>query len=234
MRDRYSKGPRRACAVAGALVLMLGAWGGGSALAQNADDEEVPLDTKLLRQFLKDLGLRRDGENIDYHERAPLVVPPSRSLPPPQNEASVANNPAWPRDPDAQQRKLEAAKKKQPARTAAETMDAEGRPLSRSELDRGRLPAGTSSGGSQSPEEGGRALRPSELRGGKNLFSDLFSSFSNTGEVGTFTGEPPRDELTAPPVGYQTPSPEQPYGLSPKNEKAKALTLEQRTSGETR
>jgi len=27
-----------------------------------------------------------------------------------------------------------------------------------------------------------------------------------------FTGEPKRTDLTAPPPGYQTPSPDQPYG----------------------
>jgi hypothetical protein len=74
----------------------------------------VPLDTKLMRQFLKDLGLRRDGEGIDYRERAPLVVPPSRNLPPPQSEASVTANPAWPKDPDVQQRNVAATKKRLP------------------------------------------------------------------------------------------------------------------------
>ena len=75
--------------------------GGTSAFAQSAaEDEDVPLDTKLMRQFLKDLGLRRDGEGIEYRERAPLVVPPSRNLPPPQSEAAVTANPAWPKDPD--------------------------------------------------------------------------------------------------------------------------------------
>ena len=236
MGERYpTRRSRRARILAGALALVLAGWGAGSAWAQNAadDEEEVPLDTKLMRQFLKDLGLRRDGEGIEYRERAPLVVPPSRNLPPPQSEAGVTNNPAWPKDSDVKQRKADTAKKKQPNRTAAETMDAEGRPISRSELDRGRVAAGTPTGGSPSPEEGGRPLRPSEL-GGKNLFSDMFSSVTgDKGEVGKFNGEPLRDNLTAPPVGYQTPSPNQPYGLSPKNQK-KALTVEDRASGETR
>jgi hypothetical protein len=130
-------------------------------------------------------------------------------------------------------RKAAAVKKKQPYQTAAEAMEAEGKPISRSELDRGKVAAGTASSGSNGPEEGGRPLRPWEL-GGKNLFSDMFSTFSDKGETGTFTGEPVRDNLTAPPTGYQTPSPDQPYGIGPKNEKKKALTLEQRTAGETR
>src|SRR5712691_1378090 len=156
MRNRFPKKQRRgAAAVAGTLALALAlSWSAGSAFAQNADDEDVPLDTKLIRQFLKDLGLRRDGESIEYRERAPLVVPPSRTLPPPQQgEAAINNNPAWPKDPDVVKRKAEAARKKQPAsnKTAAETMIEEGRPLSRAELERGR---GTSaSSGSQTPEE---------------------------------------------------------------------------------
>ena len=154
----------------------------------------MPLDTKLMRQFLKDLGLRRDGEGIDYRERAPLVVPPSRNLPPPQSEASVTANPAWPKDPDAQQRKVEAAQEKaaQPdcgrnhgsGRTAA---------FRRAELDRGKIAPGTSAnaGSPQNPDESARAMRPSEL-GSKSFFSDIFSSFSDKEETGTFTGEPPR------------------------------------------
>jgi hypothetical protein len=188
-----------------------------------------------MRQFLKDLGLRRDGEGIDYRERAPLVVPPSRNLPPPQSEASVTANPAWPKDPDAQQRKVEATKKKLPNRTAAETMEAEGRPISRSELDRGKIAPGTSAnaGSPQNPDESARAMRPSEL-GSKSFFSDIFSSFSDKGETGTFTGEPTRESLTAPPAGYQTPSPAQPYGLAPKQAKGKAATVEDRAAGTSR
>jgi hypothetical protein len=33
-------------------------------------------------------------------------------------------------------------------------------------------------------------------------------------EEAKFTSEPPRASLTDPPVGYQTPSPAQPYGLA--------------------
>ena len=146
MRNQDSTRQRRgAAAGAVALALALGLSGVGlsavgwstHAFAQNADDDEnVPLDTKMLRQFLKDLGLRRDGESdvgIDYRERAPLVVPPSRNLPKPQNEAAVTNSPAWPTDPDVKRRK-EA--------TAAE---------------KARLRGGVSA------EEQQRALRPSEL-----------------------------------------------------------------------
>jgi hypothetical protein len=214
-----------------AVALAVAVTLGTSAAFAADDEEEVPLDTKLFRQLMKDIGLRKDGEGIDYRERAPLVVPPSRNLPPPQSETPVSANPAWPKDPDVVQRKAAAAKKKEPARTAAQTMEAEGRPLSREELDKGKTTGPV--GGSASPEEAGRAMRPSEL-GGKSFFKDIFSSFSNEGETGKFDGEPVRENLTAPPTGYQTPSPDQPYGVGPKNQKAKAVTVEDRAAGYTR
>ena len=198
----------------------------GSAPVRAADDESF--DQKIMNSIMDGLGFKRDGEaRINYQERAPLVLPPGRDLAPPEQSDAATANPAWPKDPDAQQRKVEAARKKQPNRTAAETMEAEGRPLSRAELDRGKVAAGTTVGSSQTPDESARAMRPSEL-GSKSFFSDIFSSFSDKEETGTFTGEPARERLTAPPAGYQTPSPAQPYGLGPKTVKAKAATVEDR------
>ena len=33
---------------------------------------------------MEGIGLRKDGEAINYQERAPLVIPPGRALPPPE------------------------------------------------------------------------------------------------------------------------------------------------------
>ena len=44
-------------------------------------------------------------------------------------------------------------------------------------------------------------------------------------DYGTFTGEPPRVSLTDPPPGYQTPSPDQPYGIVPEKKIYKPPTL---------
>src|SRR5215813_7349000 len=88
MPDRDSTRQLRAAIGALVLALTLGVVVGLSvagwstpALAEDDDEENVPLDTKILRQFLKDWGLRKDGSEvgIDYRERAPLVVPPSRN-----------------------------------------------------------------------------------------------------------------------------------------------------------
>ena len=232
MRKQFpTRQHRTAAAWAGALSLALTlSWGTG-AWAQSAEDEDVPADTRILRQFLKDLGLRRDGEpGIEYRERAPLVVPPSRALPQPRSEAAVTNNPAWPKDHDVTQRKVEAARKKAVARSASEAMIEEGRPLRPSELAKGRVSAEeVTTKRAPTVEESARPMRPSEL-GAKSFFSGVFSSFKDKGEVAEFTGEPTRENLTAPPPGYQTPSPSQPYGLAPKADKPTAAKVEDRAT----
>ena len=233
MRD-IACGKCRLPVLAGALTMALAiALSGQCAFAQSADEENLPLDTKLMRRFLKDLGLQRDGDNqIEYRERAPLVVPPSRNLPPPQSGAAGANNPAWPKDPDAIKQRQEAAAKKKLPRTAGEAEMEDGRPLRPNELERGRVAAGAPAANPVSPEESARPLRPSEL-GSKGLFGGLFSAIGpEKAEAVPFAGEPPRENLTAPPPGYQTPSPNHPYGVNPKRENtAKPATWESRAVG---
>ena len=55
--------------------------------------------------------------------------------------------------------------------------------------------------------------------------SEQKSSFSlnwfNKEEYAKFGSEPPRGDLTDPPAGYRTPSPEQPYGIGPDKKQAK-------------
>ena len=64
MRNGNSNRQRRSTAAfARTLTLTVAlamAWSAGSAFAAD-DEEDVPLDTKIFRQFLKDLGLRQDG-----------------------------------------------------------------------------------------------------------------------------------------------------------------------------
>jgi hypothetical protein len=219
MRSRYPKRLRRAAAAAVALALVL-AWSTGSARAAEDDDENIPLDSKLWRQFMKDLGLRRDGDQagIDYRERAPLVVPPSRDLPPPRDEAEVAGKTAaWPKDPDVNRRKQELAAEK--ARLKGNlSVEEQMRALRPDELDkpgRGDKKGADSNAPGVSAEEASRPMMPSDL-GTKTqkIFGSVWSTFTPAKpESAPFTGEPPRDAMTAPPSGYQTPSPNYPYGM---------------------
>src|SRR5476651_1677210 len=74
------------------------------ARAADDDNNNVPLDTKIFRGIMESLGLQRGNNSINYQERAPLVIPPSRAaLPPPErSDAALANSAAWPKDPDVQ------------------------------------------------------------------------------------------------------------------------------------
>jgi hypothetical protein len=71
---------------------------------------------------------------------------------------------------------------------------------------------------------------PSELgTDAKKIFGSIASSFSSAQpEAEPFTGEPQRDSMTAPPSGYQTPSPNYPYGMGVQQDQRKASKLEDR------
>jgi hypothetical protein len=76
----------------------------------------------------------------------------------------------------------------------------------------------------------GERLTQQELGYSGGLFSKMFGK-GDKEETARFTGEPPRASLTDPPVGYQTPSPDQPYGnAKPPPPKAENSAL---THGET-
>jgi hypothetical protein len=241
MRDRHPKRLRRAAAAAAIALAMALAWGAGSAHAEDPDDEDIPLDSKLWRQFMKDLGLRRDGDAmIEYRERAPLVVPPSRNLPPPRDEAEVAaKTTAWPKDPDVVRRKQELAAEKAKLKGNL-SVEEQMRALRPDELDKpgagNKKSADSKSADSKAPgvsgDEASRPLMPSDL-GTKTekIFGSIWSTLTPAKpEAAPFTGEPPREAMTAPPSGYQTPSPNYPYGVGVQD-KRKASTLEERVEG---
>jgi hypothetical protein len=191
----------------GATALLL------SAPARAADDD-VSIDQKFMRSIMEGLGLKRDGEaTINYRERAPLVLPPSRDLPPPERSDAVTANPAWPKDPDVARRNAEAAMERD--RNISDEREREQNPLRPDQLGSGarvKKKQDRADNGYQAPASGfSGPLSPSELGYKGNLFGTMFGSKKE--ETAKFTGEPPRASLTDPPPGYQTPSPDQPYGV---------------------
>jgi hypothetical protein len=237
MRSRNPKRLRRAAAAAAVALALAMAWSARSARAEDAnDDENVPLDTKLFRQFMKDLGLSRSGDGqIEYRERAPLVVPPSRELPPPRDEAEVAaKTPAWPKDPDVARRKQEQAAEKAKLKGNL-SVEEQMRALRPDELDKpgaGEKKSADAKGAGKSAEDTSRPLMPSDL-GTKTekIFGSIWSSFTPAKpESAPFTGEPPREAMTAPPSGYQTPSPNYPYGMGVQD-KRKVITADEKLEG---
>jgi hypothetical protein len=185
------------------------------ARAQDADDDDdKTFEEKIIGGIMSSIGgTNMDSKGIDYRERSPLVVPPRIDLPPPvtaSREVKISN---WPKDPDEARRKaaIEARKKSKPA-----TPTEAARALTPSELNAGRIaaPSGPSSSDSLTPgvTAGNPMLSPSQL----GYTGGLFKIFhGNTAEAAPFSGEPTRESLTQPPSGYQTPSPNFPYGTGP-------------------
>lgn len=208
-----------ACAAA-----LLVASSAGIARAGDDDEEDVPYDTKIMRGFMHQLGLQApgDGANIDYRERSPLVVPPTRDLPPPEAATDAPKGVNWPVDPDEKKRKQAIAARKKAANTRRSIED-ERRVLSEKEM----TPGADTAGRQPTPQSGRDDSKTGQVGDRSSVFDlgykgDLFSWSTlfakDKVEVGKFISEPPRADLTEPPAGYRTPSPAQPYGLSPKAE----------------
>ncbi len=189
-------------------------------LARAADDD-VPIDTKIMRSIMEGLGFKRaDQVGITYQERAPLVIPPNSDLPAPQNAgAAIANNPAWPKDPDIARAKVYRAQEANRNTTAE--FEREKNPLRPDQIAPGATGQRTASRQTKQPDDPSGNVRnedyrltPSQLgyHGGLFTWEGLFGGKDEDANA-KFTGEPKRTSLTEPPVGYQTPSPDQPYGL---------------------
>lgn len=206
---RKGNGTRGFALGAAALGILLAL---GPAFAADDEDEDT-FEQKIIKNIMKGLGANIDTPGIDYRERSPLVIPPTRDLPPPE-ETSAVSNPAWPKDPDV--RRATAPKKAQPFENGSiRTHNIEKATLSPDELRKGSLPPGSNSGEtSKEPvrnDDGGRNLSPGELGYTGGLFSNILGGAKT--ESAPFTAEPPRNSLTQPPSGYQTPSPNYPYGI---------------------
>src|SRR5246127_3511592 len=189
----------------------------GAAKAGDDDEDDKTFEEKIIEGIMKGIGgTNMENTGIDYRERSPLVVPPKLDLPPPSSTSADVKAPNWPKDPDEARRKAAIAARKKANKDPMEAS----RILSPSELNAGRTAAGTSGGtrGSDSAVPGGdpgqkAILSPSEL-GFEGRFSSLFGG--NKAEMKEFKAEPPRESLTQPPAGYQTPSSGFAYGTGPK------------------
>ncbi len=149
-----------------------------------------------------------DGE-IDYRERAPLVVPPSMDLPPPE-ASPVASNPAWPKDPDVVRRARAAALARQvgpdPANPQIVT------PLTQQELAANHDPrtdASVASGPVGSQLSTPNAMCADPMNGGtcspQQLWGMLSAKSSQKVEEPALVPgvEPTRSYLTDPTPGYR-------------------------------
>ena len=182
----------------------------GPVRAGDDDDDDMTFEEKIIDNIMRGVGgTNMENRGIDYRERSPLVVPPKLDLPPPGTTAAEAKVPNWPKDPDEARRKAAIAARKKASKDPQQSA----RTLLPSELN--QKTTGKSTGG-ESVERPGSApvmLTPSQL-GYEGGVLGFFKG--NKSESAEFKGEPPRETLTQPPVGYQTPSPNFAYGTGPK------------------
>jgi hypothetical protein len=192
------------CAVFGIALVIA-----GTAVVRAGDggEEEGPYK-KFFNKMLSDVGLRDPDASIEYKERPPLVVPPSRDLPSPASAGSLSlRNPDWPSDPDAKKRTSDRGRKRE-----------------RSMLAGDRAAGGGTAGPTSQPDE--------TQSGMWNKLTGWTKSITgNNKETATFLHEPARDALTDPPIGYRTPSSTQPYGIDGAADRAKATPKDDRQAG---
>ena len=200
-----SRGLRLAVVTLGICLVMTA----GAARAADDDDDEKSFDEKLLGGIIAGVGgTNMENRGIEYRERSPLVVPPRLDLPPPVASSNNVRAANWPKDPDEARRKKAIAERK---KNKPELRDTD-RLLTPEELNVGRTTA-TASRTPDSVQPGNSStnpiLSPSQLGFNGSLGSMLRG---NKPEAVPFKGEPTRESLTQPPVGYQTPSPNYAYG----------------------
>jgi hypothetical protein len=187
------------------------------------DDED---GASVMSRIMHTFGLRNADETVmgrsdAYGERSPLVVPPTRDLPPPVSETAPPV-PNWPRDPDVAERQKAKKIDNKASYRRYDTVTESARALRPDELNQRSKSANPGDADSTADSQ---MVDPRDQGAKKSLFSGLTHIF-NKNEAGTFTGEPARTSLTDPPVGYLTPSPDQPYGVgqtTPTTNKVKSL-----------
>jgi hypothetical protein len=203
-----------------------------AARAGDDDEDDKTFEEKIIEGVIKGMGgTNMDNTGIDYRERSPLVVPPKIDLPPPQDTPKEAKAPNWPKDPDEARRKAQIAARKK------ENKDPmyQSRILSPDELNKGRTAPNSGPVTPDSVVPGGEPgataiLSPSSLGFDGSRLTSMFKG--NSAEIGQFKQEPPRDSLTQPPAGYQTPSPNFAYGTGPKESLNKEYAPDQGKYGD--
>ena len=183
----------------------------GPVQAADDDDDEMTFEEKIIDNLMRGVGgTNMENRGIEYRERSPLVVPPKLDLPPPGTTAAEAKVPNWPKDPDEARRKAAIAQRKK-----ADQGSGAGRPHAVAERTGIKRRPAPSTGGDSRDRPGGNPvmLSPSQL-GYDGGVLGFFKG--NKTESAEFKGEPTRETLTQPPVGYQTPSSKYMYGTGPR------------------
>ena len=187
-------------------ALLLVAIGAGFALTNPASAQDF-MGSAPLKGALTTLGIiAPERDPIEYHERAPLVVPKTMSLPEPAPQKASARNPAWPVDPEEVKKAKEKAEGAEPVSHAQGTKNADN-PL---------LPIWTVLAG-KSSEQPIQAAGPDPYKvpdsgyipnGVLRAQGAAFAAQNAPNDADQIRPgyEPRRKFLTEPPAGYRRPS----------------------------
>ena len=150
-----------------------------------------------LGEIIDGIGFGKDKDPIEYRERAPLVVPPSFNLRPPEEKSPSARTTNWPNDPDVAKKR---AKDEDDRRPRAASNEKGGSRLSVEELRAGRVAgAGIPVNGQSDPNKPDSRgwLNPDVVRSQGQAFRGAQEPELKPGE------EPKRRYLTDPPKGIR-------------------------------
>jgi hypothetical protein len=185
-RDRMHAALCAAFAVAVAVV--------GSVGAARAEDDPDNTNGNWIRNIYRKMNERGSAPVTggDYGERPPLVVPPTRDLPPPGTPSTLQRSASWPVDRDETRRKAGGSK-----------------------ADRRPAHWETNQGSSIETPGTTEQAKPvtSDSGSATKKFWDKLLGRKPPPETVEFTNEPPRVSLVDPPRGLRTPSAAQPYGI---------------------
>jgi hypothetical protein len=184
------------------MMLRWAAFGPAVAVAMVCAGAPVQAQSTTIDSLMTIMGLKSgdSGPEIEYRERAPLVVPPKIQLRPPEEPASKRNA-AWPNDPDVQRRRAREAEAKIP-KTERDSYKLDQNPrLSIDDIRAGR-------------REGANVNTTPKPVYGENSREEIWLSPDKLRALDRKTApdkvaagvEPDRRYLTDPPTGYRLPS----------------------------
>ncbi|MGO4704773.1 hypothetical protein AB4072_03210 [Microvirga sp. 2MCAF38] len=139
-----------------------------SALTLLAASGAMAEEGVAMKSLLGSIGIiPKEKPPINYHERAPLVLPPKMDLRPPVPANGVEANANWPKDPDVLAARKAAADARTPWTDSELYKNSEGKRLSVEEMRKYRNPNNYVHGGPTGPV-GGQSdksiMSPDELR----------------------------------------------------------------------
>ncbi|MBX9759026.1 MAG: hypothetical protein K2Y29_09645 [Beijerinckiaceae bacterium] len=193
---RHSSSSRALIAAAGAaLIVGLAATTPARALDDGAENIFSSIAGLLTSSFKTS----EAKPQIEYRERAPLVLPPNMQQLPPPGSGVAARNPAWPQDFDIQRQNKQAARDRRPRDTDA--------------LDRTPMPVGATPvvgpGNPNLSDCGEDSL--ARLCNPEQFWKTMRTTRTTDTQQVAVGQEPTRRSLTDPPTGFRRQATEQRY-----------------------